>query len=283
MPDPEIVFTFDLEDHRLDRSAPARYGGMTRQVLDLADRHGVKGTVFVVGSLAQDDPALIRDIAARGHELALHSWDHVPLHQSTQTEFREETRRGQGVLQDLTGGPVVGYRAPVFSLTSRTLWCTEILSELGFLYSSSVMPAPNPLYGFAEAPRSVFRWTSGLLEFPVPVASLGGLRLAYLGGIYLRYLPLWLVRRFLRREITAVPFTYLHPYDFDADEGFVRIKGASLLTSALLSCKRAGTEGKLRALFANGMGEPLAEQAHRMSLATTLLEFDGQTTQRHAA
>jgi polysaccharide deacetylase family protein (PEP-CTERM system associated) len=274
MPFPAIAFTFDLEDHRQDDRRLARYAEMTELVLALAERHGVKGTIFVVGNLAARDPALIRQVAAAGHELALHSWDHKPLHQLSPKGFRAETQRGKALLEDLTGLAVTGYRAPVFSLTPDTIWCADSLADLGFCYSSSVMPAPNPLYGFAGAPRDVFRWPSGLIEFPVPVARIGGLTLPYLGGIYLRYLPMALVLRLLRTEKCTVPFTYLHPFDFDDQEGMVRFRGFGVVTSILLSLNRGQIADKLAALFALGTAPPLGRQAEALAQALTLPWFD---------
>src|SRR5690554_7127094 len=48
--------------------------------------------------------------------------------------------------------PVLGYRAPTFSLVPATVWATEVLVEEGFAYSSSVLPAKNLLHGFPGAP-----------------------------------------------------------------------------------------------------------------------------------
>src|SRR5882724_8597685 len=145
-----VVFTLDLEDHRAEYSAESRYPENTRRVLDFLDSLGVRGTVFVVGRLAEASPELVRDVAARGHEIACHSWKHTPLDRDTPRTFQEETRRAKDILEQLSGKAVEGYRAPIFSLIERTRWAIDVLLELGFTYSSSVMPAPNPLYGYAE-------------------------------------------------------------------------------------------------------------------------------------
>ena len=80
---------------------------------------------------------------------------------------------GKHFLEDLTGQEIIGYRAPVFSLTNQTIWTLDILNELGFVYSSSVLPASNPLNGFPNTPKTPFYWANGLLEIPVPVAQIG--------------------------------------------------------------------------------------------------------------
>ena len=211
-----LTLTLDLEDHRADPGQPLRYDAVTRGLLDELDALGVRGTVFVVGQLADATPSLVAEVSARGHEVALHDWSHRQLDRTDPDTFRADTQRGRARLEDIVQAPVVGYRAPTFSLTAATTWATDVLAELGFDYSSSILPAANPLYGFPGAPCSPFTWPSGLLELPPPMVRLGPLEVP-LGGTYLRVLP----ERVLRRaRSSAVPFVYCHPYDFDADEPF---------------------------------------------------------------
>lgn len=259
-----LTFTLDLEDHRERRTAPPRYPAIVRELLPWLADIGVRGTFFVVGEVAAAEPALIREVAAHGHEVALHSWDHKPLTQVTPARFREDTVRGRALLEDILGRAVRGYRAPVFSLTPASRWAVAILAELGFEYSSSILAAPHPLYGYAGLPSTPFRWPEGLLELPAPLATLALWRLPYLGGFYLRYLPLpliqWLRARAPRAEL---PWTYCHPYDFDVNEPFMPIRDAALWVSVLLWCRRRGTRAKLARLLAEGCAPPFAEQMAR--------------------
>src|SRR5258707_8318024 len=147
-----VVFTLDLEDHLGLYSAASRYYDNTVRLLDFLDEIGVTGTVFVVGRLAEVSPDLVKRVASRGHEIACHGWGHVALDNESPETFREGTRHAKALLEEIIGAPVQGFRAPVFSLTERTTWSLEALGEMGFTYSSSVLPAPNPLYGFATAP-----------------------------------------------------------------------------------------------------------------------------------
>ena len=161
----------------------------------------------------------------------------------------------------MTGHSVVGFRAPVFSLTRESLWTVDILHDLGFRYSSSVLPSHHPLFGLPEAPRVPFRWPIGLVEIPVPLARFGPWNLPYLGGIYLRYLP----KSFVARMRETAPgsqtqWTYIHPYDFDTDEPFCRIRDTALWISVLLWCNRRGSFEKLKALMAHGTAPPFAVQ-----------------------
>lgn len=247
---PQILFSLDLEDHTGAYAPTGRYIDNTRRLMDRCEEASVRGTVFVVGRVAETAPALVRDIAARGHEIACHSWAHVALDKLTPEAFRADTVRAKQCLEDVTGHTVSGYRAPVFSVTQATLWAVPILAEAGFTYSSSIMPAPNPLYGMPGAPHHPFRWKNGLVEFPCPVHTVGSLSLPYLGGIYLRYLPMPLVRRWAEKTRGTSLWTYCHPYDFDADEPFCRIAGANLLTSALLWMNRRQTWARVRELTA---------------------------------
>ncbi len=267
---PALTFTFDLEDHREHREAPARYPAITRELLPWLANLGVRGTVFVVGEVAAAEPELIREVAAQGHELALHSYDHKPLTEITPARFRDDTVRGRALLQDITGQPINGYRAPVFSLTPVSRWAVAILAELGFSYSSSVLAAPHPLYGYPGLPSSPFRWPEGLLELPAPLAALGPWRLPYLGGFYLRYLPLPLIQ-WLRERAACdeLPWTYCHPYDFDIDEAFTPMRDAALWVSLLLWFRRRGTRNKLARLMADGCAPPFAEQIARGDFVNT--------------
>lgn len=214
-----IAFTFDLEDHRPDRSAELRYRAVTERLLDDLDRWQVRGTVFVVGELLDESAELIESIAVRGHEIGLHGVDHTPLPELDPGRFRSDVAAATEALTALTGRPVAGFRAPIFSLVPDSFWATEILAELGYSYSSSVLPARNPLFGWPQAPRVPFRWPSGLVELPCPVAGLGPVRLPLLGGSYLRVAPRpvvsWAVHR---TRGHPARWLYAHPYDFDPGE-----------------------------------------------------------------
>lgn len=256
-----VTFSLDLEDHRSDRSGPRRYAEITRRLADFLDQIGVRGTIFVVGEIAEDEPALIRDLAGRGHEIAFHSYFHRPLVNETAHRFQTESAAGKSRLEDLIGKPVSGFRAPTFSLTRKSLWAADILHALEFTYSSSVLPARHPLYGFPEAPREPFRWPNGLLELPVPVATLGPWTLPFLGGIYLRYLPSTLIERLRKkRSDQQTLWTYCHPYDFDPDEPYTPIANAPRWASILLWLNRRNSFAKLEALLAARAAPPFAER-----------------------
>lgn len=245
-----LFFTFDLEDHSPESTHLKRYPEITDSILEFLEVREMEATVFVLGRLALDDPSLIRKISQAGHEIAFHSLAHVHLTRETPGRFQRETADSKRHLEDITGRPVVGYRAPAFSLTKESRWAVDIIGELGFAYSSSLLPAKNPIYGFPNAPAQPFRWPNGLLEIPAPVARVGPVVIPFLGGIYLRYLPLSLIRRLLATgDLNQCYWTYCHPHDFDYQEPFYRIEGTSLATNLLLWFNRKNTFKKLDGIF----------------------------------
>ncbi len=244
-----ITFTLDLEDHR-PVDMEKRYPATTLSLLDFLDEHAIKATVFILGRVAAESPELIRTIADRGHELAYHTEDHVHLHKLDRAEFCGKSENGKKFIEDITGQPVTGFRAPAFSLTQASLWAVDAIQELGFVYSSSVLPIANPINGFPGAPRQPFYWPNGLLEIPACVARFGPLELPFLGGIYLRYLPYFLISRKLKRAgNNASHWIYCHPHDFDHEEPYYTIPGTSVLTSLLLWFNRKPTLAKLDRLM----------------------------------
>ncbi len=254
----QITFTIDLEDPTARYAPDGRHIAMTRRILDLCDEMRCRATFFVVGKLAQSAPKLIQDIAARGHEIAYHSHAHVPLTQENPARFREQTHADKHGLEQLIGKPVVGYRAPMFSLTPRSLWTVAILAELGFRYSSSVMPTRLSRFGFPNAPTVPFEWPNGMIEFPLPVATLHkNLRVPYLGGIYLYALPGVLTHRWLRQaKPEEVLWTYTHPYDFDSAEPYKPMPNTARGISMALWLARQVAEQKIRDVLKEQLTAP---------------------------
>ena len=266
---PDITFTFDLEDHRAPGSTDVRYPRLTRRVLELLDGLSVRGTFFVTGEVAEQAPELVRDIAGAGHELGFHGWYHDPLPDISPVRFRDEAKRGKELLEELGGSPVLGFRAPVFSLIPSSRWAVDVLADEGYAYSSSVLPARNPLFGDPSLPTRAFRWPNGLIELPCPVARVGSIGLPYLGGVYLRALP-----RAVSAAATRVwggaqtLWVYCHPYDFDADEPFWVAPEVGRAGSRLLWYNRRHALAKVEALLRGGAGMPLGERLTAIRPAT---------------
>jgi len=259
-----ITITLDLEDSTGINAPQGRWVTAAERFLDALAERGFAATIFVVGQAARACPALVRRAAAAGHELGLHGLRHVPLAESGPRRLEEELREGRALVQDLAQQPVAGFRAPIFSLTPQTAWAVDQLTRCGFTYSSSVLPARNPLHGWPGLPGRPFRWSTGLLEFPCDVLGAGPARIPYLGGIYLRYVPLPVIRRRVRAlPADAAPWTYVHPYDVDVGAPVRRFPHANWPTSLLLHTRRRATMPRLLAAIdaAGGVGEPLGELA----------------------
>jgi polysaccharide deacetylase family protein (PEP-CTERM system associated) len=196
----------------------------TRRLLELLDEFGVKGTFFVLGWVAERTPNLVSDIHARGHEVAIHGYDHRPITLMTPTEFREDIRRAKGIIEDLIGEPVIGYRAPTYSVVRRTLWALDVMLEEGLLYDSSIFPITHDRYGIADAERHPWLEQRGdrcLMEFPISTVRLCGRNFPFVGGGYLRLLPMsyvrWGMRRVTGRE-GRPSLVYVHPWEIDEDQ-----------------------------------------------------------------
>jgi polysaccharide deacetylase family protein (PEP-CTERM system associated) len=269
LPDP-LTFTVDVEELHPE-SSTARLERTTRRLLDLLEEAGGRGTFFVLGEAARRAPRLVREIARRGHELASHGERHRALGAETPEGFRADLAACKARIEDLAGAPVLGFRAPMFSLTTATApWATAVLGELGFAYSSSVVPAWNFLHGYPGAPRRPFLWPSGVLELPCPLGRLGPLAMPFLGGMYLRYLPAWRLRQFARQAGAAPEgafWTYCHPYDVDTAQGLRRYAGLGLGASLMLWLNRGRMEGRLRAVLAGRRSLPFAARLEAIRAA----------------
>ena len=202
----------------------------TGKVLDLFASRGVRGTFFVLGWIAERHPNLVRQIVAEGHELASHGYDHTRIHQFTAEQFRADVVRTKGILEELGGVQVLGYRAPSYSINGKNLWALDVLQETGHVYSSSIYPIRHDLYGMPEAPRFPFRFRAdGILEIPVTTVSLAGRNLPCGGGGYFRLLPYsvfkWALKRVNEVDRRSGLF-YFHPWEVDPAQP--RVEGAPL-------------------------------------------------------
>jgi polysaccharide deacetylase family protein (PEP-CTERM system associated) len=264
-----ITFTLDLEDHRADPGDEPRHVAATHAVLEFLAERQIRGTFFVVGDVAEHEPALVRDVAAEGHEVGVHSFRHRPLTDVAPEEFRAGIRETTARLEDLAQSPVIGFRAPMFSLVASTRWALDTLGELGFTYSSSVLPTHHPLFGDPGCPAVPFRWPNGLLELPCPVARIEGRGLAYLAAVWLRNLP-WAITRTALALADEAPllWSYAHPYDFDPGEAYRKLPEAGAVGSRIIWRGRARMFGRFDRLLAGRGAPPLAERLAALPLAT---------------
>jgi polysaccharide deacetylase family protein (PEP-CTERM system associated) len=179
----------------------------------------------VVGQLARQQPKLIRSMVAAGHEVASHSWDHQRIHNLSPSRFREDVRMSKDALEQVTGQPVLGYRAPTFSIVKDTAWALDILAELGMEYDSSIYPVWHDRYGVPQAPRTPFfarGYQHRILELPPLILKLWGWNAPMGGGGYFRLFPLFLmqhaIRQVARLSQPRVAMLYFHPWEFDPEQ-----------------------------------------------------------------
>jgi len=262
-----ITFTLDVEDHRSDPADEPRHIEATRTVLEFLAERQIRGTFFVVGDVAAEQPALVRAIAADGHELAVHSFVHRPLTEVAPDEFRAGVGDTRQRLEDTAQAPVLGFRAPMFSLVPATRWALDILVDLGFTYSSSVLPTRHPLFGDPSCPAVPFRWPNGLVELPCPVVRLAGRGFAPFAAVWLRNLP-WAVTQFglAMAADTPLAWSYAHPYDFDPGEPFRALPEAGALGSRLIWRERRRSFARFDRLHAGRVAPPLAERLASLPL-----------------
>jgi len=238
------ALTFDVEEyfqveafrglvHDSDWSRfESRVVPSTERVLDILDARGVSATFFVVGWVAARHPSLIRAIQRRGHELGCHSDVHRPIYSMDPEGFRKDLIRAKQVIEDVAGVPLLGYRAPTFSIVKSTLWALDILAEEGFAYDASVFPIHHDRYGMPGSDRFPHRLRlpkgGAIVEFPMTTFGMAGTNLPFSGGGYFRLLPYPIIRGCVRRvneHDRAPAIVYLHPWELDPDQPRLPVRG----------------------------------------------------------
>ncbi len=255
--------TIDVEDYfqvsafaphiprNLWDSLPCRVERNVMRILDMLDAQPAKATFFTLGWVAERYPHLVREIVGRGHELASHGYGHLRASDQTEMEFRNDVTHAKKLLEDLSGVPVNGYRAPSFSIGARNLWAFDVLSDAGYQYSSSVYPIKHDHYGMPDAPRFAFQPRQhALLEVPPTTVNMLGRNFPASGGGYFRLLPYgvsaWMMRRVNEQDGNACIF-YFHPWEIDP--GQPRQRGISLKTRFRHYVNLSRMEGRLTRLL----------------------------------
>ncbi len=202
---------------------PCRIERNMAVILGMLDDAGVRATFFTLGWIAKRYPGVVRQIVDNGHELASHGYGHQRASDLDRAQFSQDVDRAKKILEDLCGGPVNGYRAPSFSISSRNRWAIDVLEETGYQYSSSIFPVRHDHYGEPDAPRHPWQpnGEGGLWELPPTTVPLLGRNLPAAGGGWFRLLPYRLscslIRRVNEGEGAACMF-YFHPWEIDPDQ-----------------------------------------------------------------
>lgn len=270
------ALTIDLEDYYHvsafnDSVAQDKWGSQqsrvarnTELLLKFLDEAACRATFFTLGWVAEHHPQVVKDVAKRGHEVACHSLRHRTVYEMTPDEFRDDTRRAKELLEDLSGTRILGYRAPSFSITDKSLWALTILAELGFSYDSSIFPVQHANYGIPNASRAPFRVDTpagSIVEFPMTTLEFAGRRSPFCGGAYFRLLPYWYTRwgiRFLNTHENRPVCVYLHPWELDP--GQPRMSG-SISSRLRHYLGLRGAPAKFRKLISDFEFSPLGSLA----------------------
>jgi polysaccharide deacetylase family protein (PEP-CTERM system associated) len=232
------ALTIDLEDwfcvYNLRDAIPyerwdaceLRVEAVTDRLLGLLRRHSIKATFFVLGWIAERCPGLIKAIAGEGHEIACHGYSHRLVYNLSKSEFEKELVDTLAVVQPLAQHPVIGFRAPSFSVKASAEWVFSTLRERGFLYDSSIFPVGfHPDYANGGEPLEPHPTSAGIIEFPLSCFRFAGIRVPCCGGGYFRLLPYSIIRFGIRRcnKEGRPAIFYLHPWELDPAQPRVKL------------------------------------------------------------
>jgi polysaccharide deacetylase family protein (PEP-CTERM system associated) len=241
----------------------------TRRLLDIFARADVRATFFVLGWVADREPALVRAIVAAGHELASHGYAHRLIYEQEPGAFREDIRRAKALLERIGGVAIRGYRAPSFSVTPRSRWALDVLLEEGYTYDASIFPIRHDRYGMPGAPRHPHhqRASGGVLaEAPATTVALGPMTMPAAGGGYFRIFPYaftrWAIRRVNEQERRPA-IVYLHPWEVDPAQPRLH---ASRLSRFRHYTNLRQTEPRLERLIRDFTFAPLGDVLEELSL-----------------
>lgn len=255
------ILTFDVEEwfHLLDNDSTrseeqwknyeVRIHDNMERIFRILEDTGTKATFFIIGWVAKTYPELVRKIAER-YEIGSHTMNHQLVWQQTTQEFRQDVDSSVKFLQDLTGKPIIYFRAPGFSIRESEAWAFEILHDLGIEIDCSVFPAHHahggfPSYGKAE-PAIIEVNGKRIKEFPISCREMGGSHIIYQGGGYFRLFPYTLIKKWAKQDKDYL-LSYIHPRDLDAGQPMVPGLSAARKFKSYVGLK--GAEKKVRHLL----------------------------------
>lgn len=213
---PELV-----QPHVKDNEKKPRVTNGIDKILDWLHKNETFATFFVVGQILESNPEILDKIVTNGHEIAFHTMYHKRLDCSTREDFAKEIQE----FAKITSNRSRGFRAPTFSLSQNTSWAIDVLSDNGYVYDSSIVPAKTRLYGVPDAQTNPYRISSNkisqddpsskILEFPLMITKFFGKKVPAGGGFYLRFLPLRFIESTIKQyESENKPAVfYIHSWE----------------------------------------------------------------------
>jgi polysaccharide deacetylase family protein (PEP-CTERM system associated) len=223
-------------------------------LLDMLAKNNVRGTFFILGYIAKQNPELVKKIHEQGHHIGSHGCYHELAYRQSPEEFRKDARNSKKILEDIVGKEISYFRSSSWSIGSENLWALEILEEEGYKVDSSLQPFKTPLSGMKKGPIEPFHpIVNGrkleLLEFPPTVLPIGNVRLPFSGGFYLRAVPLPIIKLALRMVNTKrEAMIYTHPWEYDCSQPRI---ATSIITKFVHYYNISKTQYKLDNLIQN--------------------------------
>jgi polysaccharide deacetylase family protein (PEP-CTERM system associated) len=229
------AFTVDVEDwyHQIGTGSrhlekenwpnlKPRVVESTNRILDMLGHNNIKGTFFFLGYVAKANPGLVRRAYNEGHEIASHGLMHDTISKLGKDELYNDLSISKKIIEDIIGDRIYGYRAPSFSIVSKTEWAYEQIAKAGYRYSSSVFSSPRINGGWSgfNKPAIISTNQGDILEIPVITGRGLYKLLPPVGGGYFRLSPLWHTKRFLEENKRNIIF-YIHPRDIDAGQPII--------------------------------------------------------------
>ena len=199
----------------------------TKLTLELLAKHQISATFFILGMAAEAHPALVKLISEAGHEIASHGHSHQLVYNQTEAEFKEDITSSKDLIEDLTGQSVKGYRAPNFSITSKTPWAHAAIKAAGYQYDSSLYPINHHRYANPDGKRYLYPNKDSLTIVPLATyrSKLLQRNLPLAGGAYWRILPKfytdWGLQQLAKDNNNY--FFYFHPWELDPNQPKVEV------------------------------------------------------------
>ena len=195
----------------------------TLKSLELLKQTKNKSTFFILGTVAEHYPDIVKEILNQGHEIATHGYSHKLVYNMTAEEFKADLEIGLGHLAKAGCPEVLGYRAPYWSITKKSLWALDVLRSMGFKYDSSIFPIRRGLYGIPDANPCVHKLAKDFWEFPPATIRIFGINLPIGGGGYLRLVPYRIIASAIRKPSGRQHRTfYFHPYELDPKDVHIK-------------------------------------------------------------
>lgn len=246
MPKATNIISIDVEDwyhSSLDifKDSEVKHGAKpapsvvdnTLYTLNLLAETKNKATFFVLGTVAEYYPDLIKEILGQGHEVATHGYAHNLVYNLSTEEFEKDLGIALEHLSNAGCSEIIGYRAPYWSITKKSLWALKSLKKFGMKYDSSIFPIWRRLYGIPNAEPSVHQLENGLWEFPPATIRMFGINWPIAGGGYLRLAPYRIITSAIRKSAEKhVRVFYFHPYELDPTDVHLKHKVKSVSSAA---------------------------------------------------